>query len=112
MQSNNNEYTWDTGDAFAGVEKIIQETFLPHLFLRKTKTLSLVVGALITMPVNKYGLVLLNPVASAQENYLSSQRGSAELVWAVPGGEAFSNSEHLRTLSEERHDGKEDQYTA
>ena len=52
------------------------------------------------MPVNKYGLVLLKPVTLAQEKYLSSQRGSTELVWAVTVGGAFSNTDHLRTLSE------------
>ena len=31
--------TWDTGDSFTGVEKMIHETFLPHLFFGKTKTL-------------------------------------------------------------------------
>ena len=31
------QLTWDTGDAFAGVEKMIQETFLPRLFFRNTK---------------------------------------------------------------------------
>ena len=41
------------GDAIAGVEKIIWETFLPRLLFRKTKTLSPVVGALSTMPVKK-----------------------------------------------------------
>ena len=64
--------TWNTGDAFAGVDKIIQETFLPRLFFRKTKILSPIVGALSTIPVNKYGLGKLNPVTSAYEKYLSS----------------------------------------
>ena len=32
--------TWDTGDEFAGVEKMIRETFLPRLFFGKTKTLT------------------------------------------------------------------------
>ena len=36
--------TWDTGDAFTGVEKMIQETFLPHLFFIKSKTVSPIVG--------------------------------------------------------------------
>ena len=52
------------------------------------------------MTVKKSGLGILNPVMSAQEKYLSSQRGSAELVRAVTGGGAFSNTNHLRTLSE------------
>ena len=29
--------TWDTGDSFAGVEKMIWETFLPHLFFKIRK---------------------------------------------------------------------------
>ena len=62
------------------------------------------------MPVNKSGLVLLNPVTSSQEKCLSSIRGSAELVRAVTGGGAFSNADHLRTLSEERRGGKKHEY--
>ena len=38
--------TRDTRDVFAGVEKMIQETFLPHLLFGKTETLSPIVGAL------------------------------------------------------------------
>ena len=58
------------------------------------------------MLVRKSRLGLLNPVTLAQEKYLSSQWGSMWLVWAVTQGGAFSNANHLRTLSEERHDGK------
>ena len=72
-----------------GVEKMIRENFLPRLLFGKTKTLSPFVGALNTMPVKKAGLGLLNPVTSAQDKYLSSQRGSTELVRAVAGGVGF-----------------------
>ena len=78
--------TWDTGDSFAVVEKIIHETFLPRLFFGKKKILSPVVGALSRMAVNRTGLGILNPVASAQDKYLNSTQGSAELVRAVKGG--------------------------
>ena len=54
--------TWDTGDLFAGVEKMIWETFFPRLLFGNTKTLSPVVGDLCTMPVRKSGLGLLNLV--------------------------------------------------
>ena len=76
-------------------------------FLRKDKSLSPVIGALSTMQVRKSELGLLIPVTSAQENHLSSTRGSAELARAVTGGGKFSNANHLRTLSEDRRDGKE-----
>ena len=104
--------TWGTGDAFAGVEKIIRETFLPRLFFRKTKTLSIIVGYLSTMPFNKSGLVLLKPVTSAHWKYLSSLQGSAELVRSMTGGGALFNTDHLRTLSEERRDENKDQDAA
>ena len=58
--------TWNIGDAFAGVEKMIWETFLPHLLFRKTKTLSPIVGTLSPMPIKVAGLCLLNPVTSAK----------------------------------------------
>ena len=54
------------------------------------------------MTVKKSVLGLLNTVTSEQEKYLSSTRGSVELVWAVTGGGAFSNAYHLWTLSEEQ----------
>ena len=68
--------TWDTGDSFAGLEKIIYETFLPRLFFRNTKSLSPVLGDLSTIPVKKSGLGLLNPVTSSQENPKLHARGS------------------------------------
>ena len=49
-------------------------------------------------------------MTSAQEKYLSSLRGSAELVRSMPGGGAFSNADLLRTLSEERRDSKKEWY--
>ena len=54
--------TWDTGDALAGVDNIIQETYLPRLFFRTTKTLSPVVGYLNKLSDRKSGPGLLNPV--------------------------------------------------
>ena len=89
-----------------GGEKIIWETFLSSLFFGKTKILSPIVGSLSTMTVKISGLGLLNPVTSTQDKYLRSQRGSVELIRAGTGGGAFSNSNHLRKLEEERHDVK------
>ena len=91
---------------------MIWETFLPRLFFVNMKTLSPVVGALSTMPINKPRLGLLNTVTSAQEKYLISTRGSTELVRSVTGGGELSNADHLRTLSEERRDGKKDRDVA
>ena len=101
-------FTWYTGGAFAGVEKMIRDTFLSCLLFGKTKTLSTIVEALSTMTVKKSGLGVLNLVTSAQEKYLSSMWGSAKLVEAVTEGGAFSNADHLRILGEERRDVKKD----
>ena len=87
---------------------MICETFLHRLSFGNTENISPVVGTLSTMMVNKSGLGLLNTVTSYQENYLSSTRGSAELVRAVTGEGAFSNADHLWNLSEERRDRKKD----
>ena len=80
---------------------MIQETFLPRPFFRRTKTLSPTVVTISTMPIKVDGLGLLNPVKSAKEKYLSSHRGSSELIRAMTGGGAFSNADHLWTLGEE-----------
>ena len=58
--------TKDTGQAFTGMEKVLRETFLPHIFFGKSKTLPPIVGALSTFPVKKAGLGLQNPVTSAK----------------------------------------------
>ena len=91
---------------------MIRETFLPRHFFGKRKTISPIIGSVIMMPVRKAGLGLLNPVTSSQNNHLSSTRGSTKLVWVVTGGGGFSNADHLRTLSEERRDGKKAQDVA
>ena len=52
------------------------------------------------MSFSKAGLGFLNPVTSDKEKYLSSTRGSAELVRALTGGEIL-HADHFRTLSEE-----------
>ena len=77
---------------------MIRETFLRHIFFGKTKPLSPIVGYLSTTPSKKSVLGLLNPVTPAKEKYLSSQQGSTELIWAVMGGGAFSNANHLLAL--------------
>ena len=66
--------TTDTGDAFAGVEKMIWEIFLPCLFSGKTKLLSPIVGNLSTIPSKKSRLGLRNPVMSVNEKCRSSQK--------------------------------------
>ena len=65
---------------------MIREIFLPRLFFGNTKTPSPSVEGLSTVLVSKAVLELLNPVTSGQEKYLSSTRGSAELIQAVTGG--------------------------
>ena len=75
-------------DEFAGVETMIQETFPPCLFFRKTKSLSPIVGALSKILVKKSSVGFLNIVTSENEKYLSFQRASAELIQAMPGGGA------------------------
>ena len=56
------------------------------------------------MPSKVAGLGLLNPLTSEKEKYLSSQQGSKELIRDVKGGVAFSNTNHIRTIGEERRD--------
>ena len=77
------------------------QNIFPCLFFGKTITLSPVVGVLSKMPVRRAGLGLMNPVTSDQEKYLSSTRGSTNLIWAVTGGGGLSNADHLRTISED-----------
>ena len=77
---------------------MLRENFLPRLFFGKTKYLSPIVGDLSTMPVKKYRLGLMNPVKSVEKNYLSSQRGSTELIWAAMRGGPFSNANSLMEL--------------
>ena len=77
--------TTNTGDVFAGVDKMIQETFLPRIIFGKTKLLSPIVGFISIMPVMKSGLGLLNVVTSTNDKYLSLKGASTELIRAVMG---------------------------
>ena len=72
--------TKNSGSVFAGVNKIIRETFLPRIFFRKTKYLSPIVEVLSAIPFKKSGLGLLNLVTSANKKCLSFQHASAELI--------------------------------
>ena len=94
----------DTWDAFAGVYKIIWETFLPRLFFGTTKSLSPIVGSLSMVPVKKYLLELLNPVMSAKDKYLGLQQSSVEIIWAVMGVGEFSNADQILSVREESQD--------
>ena len=59
--------TKNTRYSFAGVEKLLRETFLSCLFFRKSISLPPIVGTLSTILVKKAGLGLQNPVTSADE---------------------------------------------
>ena len=63
--------TWYTRYAFALLDQVIRETFLPRLFFGITESLSPIIGSLSVITVKISGLVLLNPVTSAKEKYLS-----------------------------------------
>ena len=93
--------TKSTGETFVVVEEIIQETFLPCRFFRRSKNISPIIGNLSRMTAKKYGLGLLNPVMSADKYLLSLQRANTELIQAVTGEGAFSNADHLLALREE-----------
>ena len=84
---------------------MIRETFLPHLFFIKKKSLSPIVGDLSTMTINKYRLGIMNPVTSEKEKYLIFYQASTELIRDVTvGGGGLSNADHLLALKEERHE--------
>ena len=55
------------GRMFTGLENILRETFLPHLFFVKSKSLPHILGTLSTMLVNKSGLGLQDSVTSAND---------------------------------------------
>ena len=99
------------GGAFLWVDNMIRETFLPHLFFGKTKFLSPIVLSLSMVPLKKSRLRILNPVTSAKETYLSSQWGSEELIRNVKEGGAFSNTDHLWGIGEERRDRQKTKLT-
>ena len=42
----------DAGQALTGLERFLQETFLPRIFFGESKTLPPLVGSLSTLPVN------------------------------------------------------------
>ena len=79
----------DAGQVLEGIEKVLQETFLPHLFFGRLETLLPVVGALIMLLLNKSRLGLYNPVTSEKYKYTSSLRTICEMIGAVTGERDF-----------------------
>ena len=75
------------------------------IFFGKWKTLPSILGTLSTLPVNKYGLGLHNPVTSAAEKYTSLLHANYNMIGAVTGEMQFSTADHLRAVKEERQDG-------
>ena len=98
--------TKNTECAFTGAERLLQETFLTHLFLRKSQSLPAIVGNLSMILFNKYGMVLQNPVMSADEKLLGPQCARTELTRAVMGESGISTDYQLKTFNEERSEGK------
>ena len=66
----------DTGQAFMGVVKVMQETFLPCVFFGRLPPPPPILGALSMLAVNKAGPGLKNPVTSEVEKYASSLRAN------------------------------------
>ena len=75
--------TKDTVYAFDGVEKLLQETFLPRLLFGKSKYLLPIVGTLSTMQAKKSGPILQDPEKSANEKYILLLHTKSELIGAI-----------------------------
>ena len=84
---------------------MLWKNFLTRIFFGRSKTLSSNIGTLNTMPVNKSGLCLLNPVTSMNEKYLCFQHTSTDFIQAVTGEGAFYNANNLLALREVRCEG-------
>ena len=98
--------TKDKGHAFAGVEKLLWETFLNRLLFGKLKCLPQIVLTLSTMTVKKSILSLLIPVTSANKKYISLICTISNLIGSVTGANTFSTADHIMALKEERPDGQ------
>ena len=92
--------------AFEGVGGVLRETFLPRLLFGSFKTLSPVVKALSTFPVNTYGLGLHNPVMSAADKYTRLLHASYKLIGSVTGETELINDNHLWSVKDEIQDRK------
>ena len=103
--------TWDTGDAFAGVDKMIRETFClvfsperqkPSPHCRRSS-------------YNAYqdiwtGTPESSNIRKGEVPKLSAGKRGTNL--AVTGGGELSNANHLQTLGEKRHDRQRDMEVA
>ena len=88
----------DMGQAFAGLEKVMRGIYLPRLFFVISKTLPPVVVDLSTLSVNKFGLVLNNPMPSENDRYNSLIRASCNMIGAVTYKRVFSTADHIRVV--------------
>ena len=92
------------GYTFAGVEKILWETFLLRLLFVKSKPIPPIVEILFMMLFKKYVLGLQYLVTSADNKNIRLLRASSELLEFFTGERAFPTADHLLALREERRD--------
>ena len=86
------------GYVFTGVKKLLWETFLPRLFIVKSKYLPPIVESLSTILDKKSGLGLQNMVTSANERILSLKRASTELIRDGMGESEFSIADNVQAV--------------
>ena len=104
--------TWNTGDAFTGVDKMIWETFFASYFLQKDE------DPLPCRRISEYDAIQESWTETPEPSDISS--GKVLKLHAREhrtdtgrnGGGEFSNANHLRTLSEEPLDKKKYQDVA
>ena len=72
--------TKNTGDAFVGGNKNLQETVSSELLFRMSKFLGPIIGTISVMSVKKPGLGLQNHVMSENLKNLSSRRARIDFI--------------------------------
>ena len=92
--------------AFAGVDKIFQQNFLPRLFFGKSRYFPSVKETLSTMQFKKASLGLQNPVTPYSEKFPSLQCVSMELIRDGTEKRKVSTANHLQAIKEEKNEGK------
>ena len=79
-------------------EKNMRGNLFPRIVFGRSKTLSRVIGSLITFLVNNASLGLQNPVISSAEEYTRSLHAGYEMIGAFVVKRDISATDHIWTV--------------
>jgi hypothetical protein len=88
--------TSELSDEFIGVQKALQEDFIPALF--GNVKVDDIPGQLACLPIKKAGLAILDPTLTAVSGHTASEVICGHIIGAILGKKKYRSAEHKATM--------------